>query len=586
MKGVKDHNVNLMSSSGYAIVEDKSLASSIASEIEDLGYEAKVMSVELVKDDSQEKGKGVDSQRPARTVHVKIEGFFCEHCPAKANKVLEDLSKRLKVEYTPSSLERHVSTLTYFANPPDFTLRTIRRAIAELGFTMTIERSETSQDRARKAQARERKRILIRLAICTIFCIPTLDIGVVFASLLPDDNPTKMYWHHPVWGGASRITVSLFALATPVQFGIGQFFYERAYKSLRGVWRRRKGKVDTKKVWVDRLLRWGSMDTLVALGTTIAWASSLAYMTLDIVGLGSGEMAYFDTSVFLMTFILAGRYLVSFLTVKKKRDLVRFDSLLCSQESVSKARTGDAITELGKLRPKKGLLYEDDKPTEEVESAFIEVGDRLLVPVGMSPPVDCRLAEGSPATSFDEASLTGESRPVGKKVGDTVYAGTYNTGPSAAMVIAETYDGETVIDSIASGVRDAMSKKASIERFADAVTAIFVPFIVGASILVFALWMIRAYSGHVPEEWLDDQKAGGWTLFALQFTVATLIVGEYEARFLQPFADMRLLLQLALAVSASQRLPRNMSARDLQQETALCPMEEVRRSRPLPISMQ
>ena len=153
------------------------------------------------------------------------------------------------------------------------------------------------------------------------------------------------------------------------------------------------------------------------------------------------------------------------------------------------------------------------------------------MPVGMSPPVDCRLAEGSPATSFDEAPLTGESRPVGKKVGDTVYAGTHNTGPSAAMVIAETHDGETVIDSIASGVRDAMSKKASIERFADAVTAIFVPFIVGASILVFALWMIRAYSGHVPEEWLDDQKAGGWTLFALQFTVATLIVGEYDCVF-------------------------------------------------------
>lgn len=203
------------------------------------------------------------------------------------------------------------------------------------------------------------------------------------------------------------------------------------------------------------------------------------------------------------------------------------DMLSRLQESISKARTGDAITELGKLRPKKGLLYEDGQATEEVASDFIEVGDRLLVPVGMSPPVDCRLAEGSPTTSFDEASLTGESRPVGKKVGDTVYAGTYNTGPSAAIVITETHDGETVIDSIASGVRDAMSKKASIERFADAVTAVFVPFIVGVSCIVFILWMIRAYSGHLPAEWLDDQKAGGWTLFALQFTVATLIVGEH-----------------------------------------------------------
>lgn len=311
MSGVKDYNVDLMGSSGFAVTEDKSLAQTIASEIEDLGYEAKVMSVEPIQDDHQEKSKEPESTRSTRTVHVKIEGFFCEHCPAKANKVLEDLSKRFKITYTPSSLDKPVCTITYTANPPDFTLRTIRRAIAELGFTMSVEKPETSQDRARKAQARERKRILIRLAICVIFCIPTFLIGVVFASLLPDDSSTKMYWHHPVWGGASRITVSLFALATPIQFGIGQFFYERAYKSLRGVWRRRRGKVDMKKVWIDRLLRWGSMDTLVALGTTIAWASSLAYMILDIVGLGSGEMAYFDTSVFLMTFILAGRYLVS-----------------------------------------------------------------------------------------------------------------------------------------------------------------------------------------------------------------------------------------------------------------------------------
>lgn len=180
------------------------------------------------------------------------------------------------------------------------------------------------------------------------------------------------------------------------------------------------------------------------------------------------------------------------------------------------------------MRPKKGLLYQDGKATEEVESDFIEIGDRLLVPVGMSPPVDCRLAESSSATSFDEAPLTGESRPVGKKPGDTVYAGTYNTGPSAAIVITETLDGETVIDSIASGVRDAMSKKASIERFADAVTSVFVPFVVAVSCIVFMLWMIRAYSGHAPKEWLDDQKAGSWALFALQFTVATLVVGKLQ----------------------------------------------------------
>lgn len=310
LAGVKDYIVDLMGGSGSALVEDKAMAETIVKEIEDLGYEAKVMAVEEVKGNGAATGEE-ETTRRARTVHVKIEGFFCEHCPAKANKVLQDMSKRFDISYTPSSLEDPASTLTYTANPPEFTLRTIRRAIAELGFTLSVVKPETSSDRARQAQKRERRRILIRLAICIVFCIPTFLIGVVFASLLPEHSRLRMYWHHPIWGGASRMTIALFCLATPIQFGIGQFFYERAYKSLRGVWRKRRGKIDKKRVWIDRLLRWGSMDTLVALGTTIAWASSLAYMVLDIVGLGSGEMAYFDTSVFLMTFILAGRYLVS-----------------------------------------------------------------------------------------------------------------------------------------------------------------------------------------------------------------------------------------------------------------------------------
>lgn len=197
------------------------------------------------------------------------------------------------------------------------------------------------------------------------------------------------------------------------------------------------------------------------------------------------------------------------------------------KESISKAKTGDAVSEIGKLRPRTGLLYyDDDKPTEEAESEFIEVGDQLLIPVGQSPPADCILGSQSSTTSFDEASLTGESRPVTKRVGDFVYAGTVNAGPSAAILTVQKRDGETVIDGIAAGVRDAMSKKASIERFADAVTAVFVPFIVGVGCITFAIWLLRAYTGNLPEDWLDNQKEGGWILFSLQFTVACLVVGK------------------------------------------------------------
>lgn len=310
IRGVESHHIDLMSGSGTLVVKAQHMATTVQGEIENLGYDCKIMSVTAFPSQVHHQERDTDDQINSRMVNVNIEGFFCLHCPTKANKVLDELSQCFAITYTPLTLHNPASTLVYIPDPPSFTLRTVRSAISELGFTLTVVKPETLQDRARLAQKRERDRILFRLGVCTLFCIPTFIIGVVITSLLPMQNHVRMYFHTTIWGGASRTTIALFILATPIQLGIGQFFYKRAYASLRSVWRKSRGPLDRRRVWLDRLLRWGSMDTLVALGTSIAWASSLAYMSLDIVGIGNGEMAYFDTSVFLITFILAGRYLV------------------------------------------------------------------------------------------------------------------------------------------------------------------------------------------------------------------------------------------------------------------------------------
>ena len=321
MEGISKHEINLMDGSGKVVAESEGLAETVRSEIEDLGYDCKIMNLDsltgLHHGIAGRSKDSMTSRENMRTVNIRIQGFFCDHCPAKTNRVLESLAEQFQFSCTPSSLVRPESTLTYRADPPKFTLRTIQHALAQLGFTLQVIKPETLQDRARSVQRRERSRILLRLICCIVFCVPTFIIGVVAASLLPQNNAVKMYFEMKIWGNASRMTMALFCLATPIQFGIGQFFYSRAYKSLRGVWRRRANRVSRKKVWIDRLLRWGSMDTLVALGTTIAWASSLAYMILDVTGLGSGEMAYFDSCVFLTTFILAGRYLVGWMVLSE-----------------------------------------------------------------------------------------------------------------------------------------------------------------------------------------------------------------------------------------------------------------------------
>ena len=94
-------------------------------------------------------------------------------------------------------------------------------------------------------------------------------IAIMAMLLLPRSAALAEYFATPIWGNASRGTIALYVLAMPVQFGSGGHFYVRAWKSIRGVWTR-----DGPGRWRDRLLRWGSMDSLGALGTTTGWSAS------------------------------------------------------------------------------------------------------------------------------------------------------------------------------------------------------------------------------------------------------------------------------------------------------------------------
>jgi copper ion binding protein len=327
--GVSDFEVDLMAQSGSGNITDESLAQKIKEDIRDLGYEAEILKVEPLASAGDDVD-GDEVEPKPRNVSIRIDGLFCEKCPPRVNKVLEEFSIKFDdLSYTPVTLDDPSATLTYIPRPPEFSLRIVKLAIQELGFTMNVLQAETLQDRAMRVQKKERQRLLIRLMVAIVFCIPTFIFGVVGPSLLSASNGFRRYLETPIAGGAARFKIALLVLSTPVQFGVGSLFYTHSYKSLRGVWRKRGGKISKRKVWLDRLFRWGSMDSLVALGTTIAWVSSLAYLALDIRGTGmSSEMGFFDTSVFLITFILAGRYLVSlrFLGFTSMGHLRRTDS--------------------------------------------------------------------------------------------------------------------------------------------------------------------------------------------------------------------------------------------------------------------
>jgi len=234
----------------------------------------------------------------------------------------------------------------------------------------------------------------------------------------------------------------VWVLATPALFVGGFSFLLGAWRSLRA------GNV--------------GMDTLVSLGTLSAYSYSV-YVTLT----GGGEV-YFDSVVMITMFIMLGRYL----------------------EKIGGARARKDIRHLLKLRPDKAWQRIDDE-WQEVRASKLVPGDRILVRPGERVSADAEILEGSAA--LDESLLTGESTPVEKSAGDTVYAGTIVTDD--ALICRVTRAGEeTRLAQITQVVEETLNTKPPIQRLADRASGIFAFGIVGTAILTFLGWWLSGTS--------------------------------------------------------------------------------------------
>jgi Cu+-exporting ATPase len=232
-----------------------------------------------------------------------------------------------------------------------------------------------------------------------------------------------------------------FALATPVQIVCGAQFY-------RGFWHALK-----------RLT--GNMDTLIAIGTSSAYFYSLAATFVPSL---QAEPVFFETSALLLTFVILGKLL----------------------EARAKGRTGDAIKKLMGLAAKTARVVrsgvETDVPVEQVVA-----GDLVVVRPGEKVPVDGLVVEGR--SSVDESMLTGESIPVEKNAGDPVIGATMNK--LGSLTFRATKVGrDTALAQIVRLVEEAQGSKAPVQRFADRISAVFVPAVVGAAVLTFLVWLL------------------------------------------------------------------------------------------------
>ena len=226
-------------------------------------------------------------------------------------------------------------------------------------------------------------------------------------------------------------------LATPVQLFAGYRFYKGAYHSLKS--------------------GTGNMDVLVSLGTTVAYGYSVARMVM-----GTGHV-YFESSAVILTLVLMGKIM----------------------ERRARAQASRAMEELLGLQPEEARLIEqkDGQEIEEiVDVRVVASGDLIAVLPGERIPLDGIVETGSSET--DDSLITGESVPVAKSSGDTVYAGSMNLNGRLVLRAARDVN-QSSVARIMNLVEEAQNSRAPVQSLVDRVSSIFVPTVVAISLITF-----------------------------------------------------------------------------------------------------
>ncbi len=346
-------------------------------------------------------------EEQVKELRLDVLGMTCGSCAARVEKTLnKQPGVQASVNFaTGEALVRLTDAAPVF--------EALREAVQARGYDVRLHVDEAEE--AAKAEERAwRNRLLV-----------AWPLGVATLVLL-------LFRMDETWARWAA-----FALATPVQFIAG--------------WPFLKGAVVRAKALT------ANMDTLIALGTTAAYAYS-------VWALFSGEDLYFDSSAVIIAFILLGRWL----------------------EARAKGSASQAIKRLLELGAKEARVLRGDKELKVPVDA-VKVGWILKVLPGEKIPTDGRVVQGSSAV--DESMLTGESVPREMTVGDDVAGATVNVD-GVLMIEATRVGSDTALAQIVRLVAEAQGSKAPIQRLADQVAGIFVPIVIGIAAVTAIGWYV------------------------------------------------------------------------------------------------
>ncbi|MEY4929398.1 MAG: hypothetical protein RI909_122 [Bacteroidota bacterium] len=302
----------------------------------------------------------------------------------------------------------------------------LQNAVRSIGYDLVID-TEDPQAIQEESQQKNYEEVKQRTIWSAVLALPVVVIGMFFMDL-PYGNIISMI------------------LTAPVVFYLGRNFFIHAFKQAR------HGKAN--------------MDTLVALSTGIAFFFSVfnTFFPEFWHARGIHPHVYYEAAAVVIVFISLGKLL----------------------EERAKSKTSSAIKKLMGLQPKTVHVLVQGVE-QELPIALVKVGDLLLVRPGEKIPVDGIVTSGS--SYVDESMISGEPVPVIKDANKKVFAGTINQKGSFQFE-AQKVGGDTILAHIIKMVQEAQGSKAPVQKLVDKIAGIFVPVVIGISILTFITWML------------------------------------------------------------------------------------------------
>lgn len=342
---------------------------------------------------------------------ISVENVIKEQ-PGVLNAAVNFAAANVSVEYLPENVSPEA----------------LQNAVRAIGYDLLLESGGDETEILDEIRHGNYTRLKRKTLWAALISLPVVVIGMFFMEM--------PYGNYIMW-----------ALSTPVVAWFGKDFFINAWKQAKH--------------------RSANMDTLVALGTGVAYLFSVFNTVYPEFWHRRGvhPHVYFEAAAVVITFILLGKLL----------------------EEKAKGNTSSAIKKLMGLQPKTVTVIRDGEREETVPVSQVGKEDIVLVKPGEKIAVDGTVISGN--SYVNESMLSGEPVPVSKREGESVFAGTINQKGSFRFR-AEKVGSETMLAHIIRMVQEAQGSKAPVQKLVDRIAGIFVPVVIGIAILTFVTWSI------------------------------------------------------------------------------------------------